>query len=130
MDRAIFLNHGRNAGKIAPLIRSRRPVAYHLQMIGTRIKSKPQRNRPGGTRRALQPLTTRMHVLNDLIENRYFADMVEANGRVVVSEWTARHDTEQKHTRLIVKPCGDVKVGKGRAEQVVDVGDLVQHSVY
>src|SRR5579872_5859373 len=55
--------------------------------------------------------------------------MIVADGRVVLAQRAPRHQAEEKHTSLIVQRRGDVKIGEGGAEQVMNVGDSVDHSV-
>src|SRR5450631_2800223 len=46
-----------------------------------------------------------------------------------MAEGAQRHEAVEKHARLVIQPGGDVEIGQGGTEQIVNVGYLVQKCI-
>ncbi len=97
-------------------------------MVRAFVEGESERDRAGNARRALQSVPA-AHLLVDLVQDGDFADVVVADGRVVMAERAARHQTEEEHAGLIVEPGRHMKIRQSRAEQIVNVRDAVQNGI-
>src|SRR6202522_3689758 len=123
---AVFVGNRRHSREGAPLVGTGRLIADDFQMIRAGVERESERDgsrHPGGP---LQSVAA-PDLLGDLVQYGDLADVIETDGGIVMAEWPARHQAEEEYARLVVQPGRHVKIRERGTEQIVNVGDAMEH---